>query len=97
MKSNFRMAAIATISALAATTMTQAASITVDPSATKQQIIGFGAGSVYYQNWITALGTTTQEALYDTAFTGLNLSLLRVGNWLQDESKPQARNASGAT
>ena len=50
MKSNFRMAAIATISALAATTMTQAASITVDPSATKQQIIGFGAGSVYYQN-----------------------------------------------
>lgn len=87
MKSNFRMAAIATISALAATTMTQAASITVDPSATKQQIIGFGAGSVYYQNWINALGTTTQEALYDTAFTGLNLSLLRVGNWLQDESK----------
>ena len=87
MKSNFRMAAVATISALAATTITQAASITVDPSATKQQIIGFGAGSVYYQSWITALGSTMQEALYDTAFTGLNLSLLRVGNWLQDESK----------
>jgi len=61
-----------------------AASVTVDPSSTKQKIIGFGGGSVYYQNWITALGSQTQEALYDTAFTGLNLSLLRVGNWLQD-------------
>ena len=56
----------------------------MDPSLTKQKVLGFGGGSVYYQNWITALGSQTQEALYDTAFTGLNLSLLRVGNWLQD-------------
>ena len=61
-----------------------AASVTVDPSLTKQKILGFGGVSVYYQNWITALGSETAEALYDTAFTGLNLSLLRVGNWLQD-------------
>ncbi|MCI6873018.1 glycosyl hydrolase [Hallerella sp.] len=61
-----------------------AASVTIDPSFTKQKVVGFGAGSVYYQNWITALGNEKQEALYDTAFTGLNLSLLRVGNWLQD-------------
>ncbi len=64
-----------------------AASVTIDPSATQQEVVGFGGGSVYYQGWITALGSKTQEALYDTAFTGLNLSLLRVGNWLQDESK----------
>lgn len=71
---------------LAAAAFASAASITVDPSATRQKIVGFGAGSVYYQSWITALGQTTQEALYDTAFTGLNLSLLRVGNWMQEES-----------
>lgn len=71
-----------------------AASLTVDPTATKQKIVGFGAGSVYYQNWITALGTETQEALYDTAFTGLNLSLLRIGNWLQDESASLSNDAT---
>lgn len=62
-----------------------AASISVDPNDIKQEILGFGGGSVYYQGWITALGSKTQEALYDTAFTGLNLSILRLGNWLQDE------------
>lgn len=62
------------------------ARISVSPAETKQKIVGFGGGSVYYQNWITALGEETKQALFDTAFTGLNLSLLRVGNWLQDES-----------
>jgi O-glycosyl hydrolase len=55
----------------------------VDPSAKKQEILGFGGGSVYYQSWITAMSEENQKALYDTAFTGLNLSLLRLGNWLQ--------------
>ncbi len=69
--------------ALAAASMVSAASISVDPSAKKQEILGFGGGSVYYQNWITAMSEENQKALYDTAFTGLNLSLLRLGNWLQ--------------
>lgn len=66
--------------------MLDVARISVSPAETKQKIVGFGGGSVYYQNWITALGEETKQALFDTAFTGLNLSLLRVGNWLQDES-----------
>lgn len=61
-----------------------AATLTVNPSDAKQKVVGFGGGVVYYQSWITALSSEMQEALYDTAFTGLNLSLLRVGNWLQD-------------
>ena len=69
--------------ALAAASMVSAASISVDPSAKKQEILGFGGGSVYYQSWITAMSEEYQKALYDTAFTGLNLSLLRLGNWLQ--------------
>ncbi len=64
-----------------------AATITLNPNSTKQEIIGFGGGSVYYQGWITALGSDKQQALYDTAFTGLNLSFLRLGNWLQDLNK----------
>ena len=62
-----------------------AASVTVDPSATAQKVTGFGAASVYYQSWIKNLPAADQEALFDTAFTGLNISLLRVGNWFQDE------------
>ena len=62
-----------------------AASVTVDPSATAQKVTGFGGASVYYQSWIKNLPAADQEALFDTAFTGLNISLLRVGNWFQDE------------
>ncbi len=67
-----------------------AATITVDPTATAQKIVGFGGGSVYYQNWVANLPAADQEALFDTAFTGLNLSILRIGNWLQDETKDLA-------
>ena len=62
-----------------------AASVTVNPSATAQKVTGFGGASVYYQSWIKNLPAADQEALFDTAFTGLNISLLRVGNWYQDE------------
>ena len=75
-----------TTAALAAATIASAASITVNPAEQKQEIVGFGGGSVYYQSWITALADKNKEALFDTAFTGLNLSLLRVGNWLQADT-----------
>lgn len=62
-----------------------AASVTVNPNSTAQKVTGFGGASVYYQSWIKNLPAADQEALFDTAFTGLNISLLRVGNWYQDE------------
>lgn len=71
---------------LTAVSLTTAATITVDPTATKQQVLGFGAGSVYYQSWITAMDASMQKTFYDTAFTGLNLSLLRIGNWKQEDT-----------
>lgn len=64
-----------------------AATLNVNPASTAQTIVGFGGASVYYQNWIANLPAADQEALFDTAFTGLNLSILRIANWLQDESK----------
>ena len=63
-----------------------AASITVDPASTAQKVVGFGAGAAYYQSWITAMSTSMQKDFYDTAFTGLNLSLLRLGNWKQEDT-----------
>ena len=81
----FRKIMTAATAALASASLATAANITVDPSATKQEVLGFGAASVYYQSWIKNLPEDQQEALFDTAFTGLNLSLLRIGNWYQDE------------
>ena len=81
----FKTATLAALSTLAGVSTTQAATITINPADTKQEIIGFGGGSVYYQNWIAKLPVEDQEVLFDTAFTGLNLSLLRIANWYQDE------------
>lgn len=64
-----------------------ASTITINPSATAQKVEGFGGGSVYYQNWIANLDEAGQKELFDTAFVGLNLSILRIANWLQDETK----------
>ena len=92
MKNSFRKVAPVALCALAVATVAQAASITVDQTKQKQEIIGFGGGSVYYQNWIENLSPADQEALFDTAFTGLNLSLLRIANWYQDEDVTQLKN-----
>ncbi|MCF0224607.1 MAG: glycosyl hydrolase [Fibrobacter sp.] len=70
------------------------ASVAVNPADTKQKVLGFGAGMAYYQNWVTALGNTTREAFYDTAFTGLNLSLLRMANWMQDPEYDLSNDAA---
>ena len=82
-----RLRPLAALSALSvAATMASAASVTVNPTATQQSVVGFGGGSVYYQGWILGMSEKNQEALFDTAFTGLNLSLLRMGNWLQSDA-----------
>ena len=85
-----RVCAAAKVSAalaVSAAVLAQGASITVQTDNPEQQVVGFGGGAVYYQGWVTALGASTRQAFYDTAFTGLNLSLLRMGNWVQDLSE----------
>jgi O-glycosyl hydrolase len=60
----------------------QAANLTINLAQKYQTIEGFGGGSVYYTNWLTA--HPNRQAIYDTMFTGLGLSYLRIGNWNQD-------------
>ena len=71
-----------------------AATISVDPATTAQKVVGFGAGAAYYQSWITAMSSSLQKDFYDTAFTGLNLSLLRIGNWKQENTTSIAADAA---
>lgn len=63
-----------------------AATATLTPANTHQTIEGFGGGVVYYQNWFVGQDAATKTALFDTAFTGLGISIMRVGNWLQNDS-----------
>lgn len=62
----------------------KAIDITVNPENRYQTIEGFGASSVYYNNWLFGHDAAIQKEVCDTAFVGLGLSLLRVGNWHQD-------------
>ncbi len=59
-----------------------AVTVTVNPSESYQKVLGIGGGIVYYQNWFEV--HANKAAIYDTVFTGLGLSALRVGNWLQN-------------
>jgi len=78
----FAMVGLASLGCISA----WSATATITPGTTHQTIEGFGGGVVYYQNWFTAQDTAVQRAMYDTAFTGLGVSIMRVGNWLQNDS-----------
>jgi len=61
-----------------------AATVTIDTTTHYQTIEGFGGGSVYYTGWLPA--HPNAQAIYDTMFTGLGLSYIRLGNWNQDST-----------
>jgi O-glycosyl hydrolase len=69
-----------------------AADLTVTPSTRFQTIRGFGGGIAYYQGWLTS--HPQKQAIYDTVFTGLGLSYLRVGNWNQDTTSQLAEDST---
>ena len=58
------------------------ASVGIDISDKHQEVLGIGGGIVYYQSWFTE--HPNSEAIFDTIYTGLGLSALRIGNWKQD-------------
>ena len=70
------------LTGLACCLTTEAATVTIDTTTHFQTIDGFGGGSVYYTNWLPA--HPDAQAIYDTMFTGLGLSYLRLANWNQD-------------
>jgi len=68
------------------------ATATVKPATTYQTLDGFGGGSVYYVSWLPA--HPAAQAIYDTMFTGLGLSYLRLGNWNQDSTNSLAADST---
>jgi hypothetical protein len=55
--------------------------VTIDSSKTYQTIEGLGGATAFYAGWITA--HPYKNEIYSNAFAGLNLSMLRLGNWFR--------------
>jgi glucuronoarabinoxylan endo-1,4-beta-xylanase len=57
----------------------QAATATIDPTQTYQTIEGLGGATAFYESWLP--DHPYQLEIYTNAFAGLNLSMLRLGDW----------------
>src|SRR5665213_3122160 len=58
-----------------------AATATIDTTKTYQTIEGFGGAIAFYNGWVTAHPYKLE--IYTNAFAGLNLSMLRLGDWFR--------------
>jgi O-glycosyl hydrolase len=57
----------------------QAATTTIDATKVYQTIEGLGGATAFYAGWVTA--HPYKQEIYTNAFAGLNLSMLRLGDW----------------
>lgn len=53
----------------------------IDANLTHQTIAGFGGAIAFYNGWITA--HPYKQEMYTNMFQGLNLGILRLGNWFR--------------
>jgi O-glycosyl hydrolase len=67
---------------------------TIDPTRTYQTIEGFGGATAFYAGWVTVHPYKLE--IYTNAFAGLNLSMLRLGDWYRYQT-PLAGFDSAAT
>jgi len=58
-----------------------AGTVTIDPTKTYQTIEGLGGATAFYASWIS--DHPYKQEIYTNAFAGLNLSMLRLGNWFR--------------
>ena len=70
--------------AAASTNSVTAASASIDPGKTYQTIEGMGGAVAFYAGWLTS--HSYKMEIYTNAFAGLNLSMLRLGNWYRSTS-----------
>jgi glucuronoarabinoxylan endo-1,4-beta-xylanase len=76
---------LAVLAAVAAPPV-RAATTTIDTTLRHQTIEGFGGAIAFYNGWVTA--HPYKQEIYTNAFGGLNLSMLRLGNWFRYTNSP---------
>jgi O-glycosyl hydrolase len=57
---------------------------TIDPTKTFQTIEGLGGATAFYAGWVK--DHPYKQEIYTNAFAGLNISMLRLGNWWRNPS-----------
>jgi O-glycosyl hydrolase len=72
----------------------RAATATINSTILYQTIDGLGGATAFYAGWITA--HPYKQEIYTNAFAGLNLSMLRLGDWYRYQT-PMAGFDSAAT
>jgi hypothetical protein len=92
----FMLKFVSTICVLAALAglPVRAATTTINPIISYQTIEGLGGATCFYAGWITA--HPYKMEIYTNAFAGLNLSMLRLGDWYRYQT-PLAGFDSAAT
>src|ERR1051326_8788145 len=65
---------------------TSSSSFNVTPATTFQTIEGLGGATAFYAGWIK--DHPFKQEIYSNAFAGLNLSMLRLGNWFRYTNGP---------
>lgn len=68
--------------------------VAVDLTKTFQTIEGLGGATVFYAGWLTAHPYKLE--IYTNAFAGLNLSMLRLGDWYSYQTPLAGFDASGS-
>jgi O-glycosyl hydrolase len=63
--------------------------VTVDPTAMKQEMIGFGGALTWYSNWITAHNKKAEIA--DLMFEDLGIDIIRFKNWYYPDNYPTVK------
>ena len=61
-------------------------SFTINPAVTFQTIEGLGGATAFYAGWIK--DHPFKQEIFSNAFAGLNLSMLRLGNWFRYTNSP---------
>src|ERR1017187_2315168 len=71
-----------------------AATATIDTTKTYQTIEGFGGAIAFYSGWVTA--HPYKQEIYTNALSGLNLSMLRLGDWYRYQTPLPGFDAAAA-
>jgi glucuronoarabinoxylan endo-1,4-beta-xylanase len=69
--------------------------INIDPTAVKQEMIGFGGALTWYSNWVT--GSANKNAIADLMFTDLGIDIIRFKNWYYPDNYPTVKTTDVMT
>lgn len=72
--------------------VSKATAITLDPTVTHQEMVGFGGALTWYSTWMTSSVNKTQMA--DLIFKDLGIDIIRFKNWYYPDDYPTVKTTT---